>query len=433
MALGVAWVLVAGVAGVTTLAAAPQGAMSNSNGALFVNRPEGSVASAVAWVEAVLAHAPGRRDDAVQLVGAWQNAVVTGLRVETASIRLLMREPRVKVFPLPIEFDRGRPREIRYTRSERDALEEAAVHIRRTGLSHPDFVARAVVLHTDIALLGEGTGNVLRYADGTQVDLELRIADHWAAARAFGDGLDARAGRNADLALWYRATLAVMALAQMWNAAHADRAVERFGDEAEVQFLAGCLHETLAGGRTQAALDAARIPATMVVRVGSRGAELDRAAALLRRAVALQPNHGEARLRYGRVLTLTGRAEQAVGELRRALGLVTEPAQKYFAQLFLGAALEAAGRRPAARAAYQAAAVLIPAAQAPRLALSQLAFSSGDRAEASAAIAPLLALPADESRRQDPWWSYSASCGRNAGTLIEQAQQRLWTPQGERQ
>ncbi len=390
-------------------------------------RPDDSIDRLVEWVDAVLTHVPGNGDRPITIVSAWTPKAVNELRIDIDSLRRLMRDPDIKAFPLLLDFDRSMGTEIRYSGSQRRAMEAAAGRARERGLSDADLVARGIVLHSDIALLGRGSGDTLVYTDGQGIDL-LRSADHWAMARALADSLDSKAGRHPDLAFWYRATLAEMVLKQNWNASHAERAVDKFGDDAELSFLVACLHESLSMPRTQTALANGQVPSTITVRVRSAQGELDQATSSFKRALELNPQHVEARVHYGRVLTLSGKAEAGLAELRRAAAGVTEPAQRYYTHLFIGAALEATNQAPAARAAYQAAAALFPQAQVPRLALGHLAFGSGSRGDATEAIAPLLALPADEDDRVDPWWTYSMSCGRTAPALLTEARQRLATP-----
>jgi tetratricopeptide (TPR) repeat protein len=340
-----------------------------------------------------------------------------------------MRDPDEKRFPLPVEFDRGSTKDILYSLAERNALKAAALRALAMRLSDSDLVARAVVLHSDIATLGDGTGSTLHYADGARLDLEVH-PDHWATARTLADALDRKAGRDEDLDFWYRASLAQMASMQLWNAPHAARALARFPADAALQFFAGCLHETLATNRVQSAVAGPGLPSTVVLRVDSADGELDQAASRFKRALTLNPRHDEARLHYGRVLTLAGKADVAVGELRRTVGVLTEPVQQYYAQLFLGAALESSNQRAEAEAAYQSAAALFPQAQAPRLALSQLSFSSGDRVAADEALAPLLQPRTGDAAGEDPWRTYVTSCGRGATADMDEARQRLATARG---
>ena len=102
----------------------------------------------------------------------------------------------------------------------------------------------------------------------------------------------------------------------------------------------------------------------------------------------------------------------------------------YFAQLFLGAASEAANRRDDARRAYERAAALAPEAQSPRLSLSQLAARAGDRRAAMRALEPMLEQPSGVDDRSDPWWAYATSQGRAFDALMIEARKRLSTLHG---
>lgn len=298
--------------------------------------------------------------------------------------------------------------------------------MQKAGLSDTDFVARSIVLHTDVARLDGVAGQVFRFADGQRGQPEQTIADHWRMARSLVEALNRKAGRDSDLVFWYRATLAYMISIQMWSGNHAVGALERFGDAADLTFLVGCLHERLASPGPQASIAATRLPAGVQVRVGSEEHELDEAASLFRRALGRDGRQSEARLHYGRVLTLLGKPAAAVTELRRAVDELKEPEQQYYAQLFLGAALEATQQIGAARIAYQAALTLFADAQAPRLALSYLAASRGDREGAAREIAPLFERASHG--RHDPWVGYFTACGRDADALLVESSRRLTTP-----
>jgi hypothetical protein len=56
--------------------------------------------------------------------------------------------------------------------------------------------------------------------------------------------------------------------------------------------------------------------------------------------------------------------------------------------------------------------MLYPEAQSPRLALSLLSALDGRHDDALATMAVVLGLPGE--RRNDPWWTYYNSQGRNA-------------------
>ena len=393
--------------------------------------PEGAASRAGTWVEAVLAHQPGARDDGFLRVSRWSTDAIERLPIEVASIRRLLRDRYTKSFPFPFELvDNLSLRvaassdvETRYSRSERDTLDQAAQSIKNAGLGQSDFVTRAIVLHTDIARLDRAAGNLLRFTDGQPLERAQSRADHWRMADTLADMLRKGDGRDADLAFWYRATLAHMASTRLWISSHAQRAVQRFDDDANVLYLAGCLHEQLAAASTQASLAASGSANRDKAGIGSERAELADAVTRFRRALERDRSHVEARLHYGRTLTLSDKPAAAIAELRRAVLEVKEPPQLYYAQLFLGSALEANKQLDEAQSAYAAAATLFPDAQSTRVALSQLAASRGDRRGAVQAIEPILAASAKD--RTDPWWGYLTSCGRDADRLLEEAARRL--------
>lgn len=400
-------------------------------GLMIVNRPDQAVDRAAQWADAVLTHRPGAGDAAISGVAGWSSDKVLNLLVEVASIRLILKDPDTRFFPLPIDFEgKGGPKEIRYTRAEHATLLKTAAQIKGRRLSDLEFIARAIVLHSDIAILGNGTGNMLRTVDGTRMEADFRQADHWSMSRRLAQLLDKKAGRDADLALWYQATITWMAAVEIWNTAHVDASIARFESDAALQFLAGCLHEKLAAPATQAAIASSRLPPGVTLNVDSPADELKEATMRLRRAVALDPQLVDARIRLGRALTLTGRSSAAIEELRAAVPLAREPEQKYYAQIFLGAAFENVNNPVSAQTAYRAAAVLFPQAQVPRLALSQLAALSGDRKESLSTLEPLLSAK-DGEPQPDPWWSYYPSCGRRAPELLDQARRRLTTTRAQ--
>jgi len=396
-------------------------------GLRIVNRPDRAVNLAARWTDYVLTHTAGASDAAVTAVAGWSSDEVRNLLVELASLRLILKDPDTKFFPVPVDFEgKNGPQEIGYTRGEHATLVSTADRIKRQRLTDIEFIARAIVLHSDVAILGNGTGNMLRTRDGSRMEVDFRQADHWSMTRRLAQLLDRKAGRDADLAFWYQATITWMASVEIWNTAHVEAAIGRFDEDAALQFLAGCLHEKLATPATQAAIASSRLPPGVTLRVDAPANELKEAAARLRRSLALDSRQADARIHYGRVLTLIERGSAAVEELRAAATLAKEPEQRYYAQIFLGAAFESVNDLDAARTAYRTAATLFPEAQVPRLALSQLSAASGDRAGSVSALGTLLSAT-DREPQPDPWWSYYPSCGRHAPELLDQARRRLTT------
>ena len=157
------------------------------------------------------------------------------------------------------------------------------------------------------------------------------------------------------------------------------------------------------------------------------GPHWSQAARLFTEALALQPAWPEARLRLGRVLGLLGRHNEAAAALRRALDETDDLPLVYWGSLFLGAEEQSLGRDAEARASFERARALRPGAQAPRLALSQLARRAGDRSQALAELRAVLTLPSDEVSRYDPLWDYYISRGSEANILFAELRRQLGT------
>jgi tetratricopeptide (TPR) repeat protein len=134
---------------------------------------------------------------------------------------------------------------------------------------------------------------------------------------------------------------------------------------------------------------------------GERRKALGDAEAYLRESLALAPDRVETRLRLGRVLAERGQAKEARALLTAVAGLPDERLS-YLAALFLGGLEDAAGDSPAAANWYARASARIPAAQAARLAASELHHRAGERQTA------VTALPAaiGPNNTDDPWWGY---------------------------
>ena len=376
------------------------------------------------WVTAVLQHQTPEHDASVQEIGAWDAETLRQLLIDLESVRRVMRNPKTGTF---MTRSRAIPVLLGYSEGQVESLRAAAVSAARAGYRDDDLVLRGVVLHTDIALLETNPG--FQFSDGHPLRVHSG-ADHWQIARALVAAIDSSVGRDVDLRVWYRATLAAMEAADLWNVQHASEALTRFPDDADLLFLAGCLHEMLAAPSVQTWVAGAKPPRGATLPVGSAHEELRRAAPLLKRAMDGNGTFAEARIHYGRVLTLLDRPGDAVAVLRRAAAEVQDPLLHYYAQLFLGAASEAANLPDDARRAYEEAGVLAPGAQSPMLALSQLAVRQSDRGAALRALEPMLALPPGEDDRSDPWWAYFLSPGRSADEAMTEARRRLSTLHG---
>jgi Tfp pilus assembly protein PilF len=181
--------------------------------------------------------------------------------------------------------------------------------------------------------------------------------------------------------------------------------------DARVWLASGVVRASYAAPSVQNVMSAVKLPFGFSVQVNDQRTELNLADQYLSRAVELDPANAEAQLRYGWVLLQRNQRERGLAALRTAQAATNEPVLQYYASLFLGVADAAAGRPDAAADAFERAARLFPTAQAPLLALSELALSRGDRPAAAAALDRLAALPARD--RDDPWFTYDVEYGRS--------------------
>ena len=152
--------------------------------------------------------------------------------------------------------------------------------------------------------------------DGRQTGLDERAA-HWSFARCSTASHPILARRDGP-ALVSRDDH-VHAQSGAVYLAHVEHALQLFPNDAEMVFLAGCLHEFLAGPRIQAGIRSASLPSGTAFNVASPREELQRAEALFRRALAIEPELTEGRLHLGRVLGLLGRHADAARELDRVV------------------------------------------------------------------------------------------------------------------
>jgi tetratricopeptide (TPR) repeat protein len=393
-----------------------------------------------AWLEAVRVHEPGTADAAARTVAGWTNADVKDVWFDTQALIKFLRCESCK--DIAFRGKNGRPIASPYSKFDLLELRKIANEIIERKSDANDLLKRGAFLHGDVAMFtppdDKGIRDitaaplqrvVVKGADGQQVSVIDGLM-HWETARSLLDLVSVTNDKKPDPArdptvrLWYRATLAFLQATALHDPVHFARALALFPDDPEVQFQNGCFHETLASPRIQELRRVAEVPSHLVFDVESPRGELEIAERMLRRALELpagglpEPAH-EARLRLGRVLGLLGRHAEAAGELAQ-LSAIDDEVLSYYAALFLGAEEEALGRFDEARAAYERAARQQPLAQAPRLALSQLARRHGDRTAALQAIQPLLALSGAEADRSDPWWFYHAAEGRRAWDLLEE-------------
>jgi tetratricopeptide (TPR) repeat protein len=388
------------------------------------------------WVEAVEHHRLGTDDDALDVFDTWRPDDFRYLTIDINTLLSLIADPSIRTFSFR-QPGRSSPVNAVYSGSDLRLILELAKGIRARGAADtlvisPERIAknrnhvlkRGAILHTDIVLEGLlGNRSRGRAVPGGFEEFTLLMPDgrsqgvavdvgHWEFARSLLDRVVPAAARDDFVRRWYRATAAYLEALGQLTPSHFTRAFRLFPDDADLLFLAGCLHESLAEPRVQEAMQGAAIPSDVRFDVSSRRAELREAESLFRKALKVQPDQLEARIRLGRVLGLRGEHAEAETLLREAVDKATEPLLQYYAKLFLGSEKEALGDRAQARDLYDGATILYPKAQSPRLALSLLSAVDGRHDDALAKMATVLGMPGDG--RKDRWWTYQYSQGRNA-------------------
>ena len=414
-----------------------------------LNRRGDSVARLGAWANAVTSHVPGRLDPVALTVSAWTSEQLRDLGIELDSLLVLMENPEARAFTA--EDSRFRTSDVLYSIRELDRLRALAAafggrNLAERGRSASEeararaarvrLLKRAAILHTDVARLSPTQlGDLpspldtndhafIHFYDGQLLGAD-RSADHWQFARSLLDRVRPAQTGDAEVLQWYQATLAWMLENGQLHWPHFQRAEQLYPDDPELLYLRGCLHETFGSSRVQNLASRLRATGQRTV-IRSARSELELAESYLRRAVAARPLLVDARLRLGRVQSLTGKETAALAALRDVLVRTTDPVLLYYANLFLGSAFDSLNRLDEARAAYMRAADTYPGAAAPRLALSHLALRAGD---APAAVALLEgALHPASTEQDDPWWTYGVKVGRGSEMALTDAYRALSPP-----
>ncbi len=266
--------------------------------------------------------------------------------------------------------------------------------------------------------------------DGEHIGTD-ELTAHWEFARRLLDRVEPDSSASAAVRLWYQATAAYfiddLRLAEATP--HLERGRRLFPADAQLLMFSGAVHEAFSSPLYQAVLQdllghqdergSVRRPDSAHEETpGGEAEELRHAERYLRSALAADPLLVEARIRLGRVLGRRGRHHQAVGELKEASTQVTDRQLRYYSELFLGAEEAALGRLDVARGCFERASALQPCAQAPVIALSDLARRSSGAATAGRTVALLAALPGNCDERADPWWAYHRASGRKHEELL---------------
>ena len=372
------------------------------------------------WSRAVERHQPGQLDPALQTLDSWTATDLAELKTSVYSVVALVRDPSTRIFYRVVA--RGRPPQVLYSLPELRRLMAIAARLRPLGDNH--VLKRGAMLHTDAALgtRADATDGrrrtelfVFKFSDGQELG-QVDSIGHWDMARFLLDQVqpgknDIRPdpGKDDWVRRWYGTAISYMLARMQFSVGTTTRALEIFREDAELLYLAGVMHETLASTAVQEAFRGTDYYLRSSLGLSSRRGELNTADGLFGRAIKLNPTLAQARLHLGHVLAEQGEHKQALAELTQALAAIKNPDLLYYGHLFSGRSAAALGQTAAASNAFEQAARLKPNAQSPLLALSQLAYSRGDTGAAVAMLARVAALPQLDT--DDPWWVYNASVG----------------------
>ncbi len=121
-----------------------------------------------------------------------------------------------------------------------------------------------------------------------------------------------------------------------------------------------------------------------------------------REALKENPGYALAHIRLGRVMFLSGKAKEAQAYLERGIAAATEPSERYFGAMFMGALQQAARDYANARQSFERAVKIAPRSQNAIVALANIELLGGrpDRAQQIAG-SYITSVNANES-----WWSF---------------------------
>jgi hypothetical protein len=289
------------------------------------------------WVTAVETHRPGEVDEPVTSLARWPDLDLSNVIEAVAGAVVRYRrgaqtEPQDLLLPVSDELSINR------------------------------LLKRAAVLHADIARLAapaldrvgpprRGGSGAVPVDDGEAARLRGN-AIHWSLGLRLVQLVLPGPAVDPFVGLWHRSAAAHQLHALEYNYAlpQLTAILRTVKDDAVLLRYAGMAHEHTASPAVQSSLRDLDLPFGFAAAVGSAESELRQARALMARAVEADASSAEARLRFGRVLTLLGEPDRAAAELTKALADATTRHHQYYAALFLGRAEELRERVTEARA-----------------------------------------------------------------------------------
>ena len=207
--------------------------------------------------------------------------------------------------------------------------------------------------------------------------------------------------------------------------AHLREARGAFPESARVALAWGMMREAQASRRILPLLLAHNMARVFVTERPDPERWLEDAERSYSRALNLDPDLHEARLRHGQVLVALGRPDAGYADLLAVRDATSEDRRfGYLASLFAGAVLERNDRVPEAVESYRAAAELYPECQIASFALSHALRKAGNRDEAARLVQMALERGTNKSCL-DPVWIYDLGPGPQADELIDGLRRRV--------
>ncbi|HXB53817.1 MAG TPA: tetratricopeptide repeat protein [Vicinamibacteria bacterium] len=258
----------------------------------------------------------------------------------------------------------------------------------------------AVMLHTEAGLY-------LNYRRGVG-------PNQWPLAMRLAELKPVTSEQGAFLRAWYHAFGLYLLGSYLHPEAFAllGRGLQRFPDDVSIALALGQASESIGTVPRKGELVFVRPDPSKERKFPLRAAE-----DIYRSLLARDPLLGEAKLRLGRVLALTGRADLALGELR-VVATGNDARLRYLAHLFSGDILRRGSRLVDARPEFRQALDAWPGGQAAALGLAETLHSLGERAKAASGLTAAIQDNGD-SVRSDPFRSYSVGDEAEQRQLLE--------------
>jgi tetratricopeptide (TPR) repeat protein len=406
LALVAAWLLLAGETG--------SGVVSGGN---FARPHFQGIDRLREWMDLARKHTPGTVDEPVDQVRTYPLSTLTQLQSDFEAYLEVWRDPGLS------RPQRGR----QYSEAERALLAQLAGTEITNGTGNA-LLRKIAMLHTDAMVLpgaetflipdtpNAGGEPVTMTSDGVGLG-SARTSPLWPIARVAVGGILPDAKADPWVRRWYEATSSFLLYGSQLATlpGHLRERQALMPDDVGAVFDEACVYEAFAGDRVQlvAASERAR---KRDLAVPGRTEALSRAKRTFESVLARDAQHGEARLRLGRVLW-------GLGEIRRSADELVSLTQRsdisrelrYFALLFLGESRWSLGEAAPAADAYEAALALYPKAQSPvvGLLLARPRVTDDDRTAGERVLA---LRPMD---RIDPWLNYHLGAGRSAHNQME--------------